>query len=153
MFKGIIRPIQDLDSKQIIQIYSLYWDGDFLERISKRLKDTDELTYFVAEMNRVIAGVIGFRKAPLHMMEYTHTDNPAEIYILAVKNKMEGIGKTLVEKCLAEARNSGYKEIILYSGETHQDSWGFYDHLGFIVARPSIAPNGERGQIWRMELV
>jgi L-amino acid N-acyltransferase YncA len=140
-------------------IYDLYWSGDFRENISKRLnqsveKSTDiteqNFSYFIAEENEEVLGVVGIRKCPAHMMEYTKTERPAELYILAVKNKEKGVGRALVERAINEAKGNGYTEIVLYSGETHQDSWGFYDHLNFERVGESVAPNGEKGKVWRM---
>lgn len=150
MFKGTIRDLKKEDIEAIENIYALYWpDQEFRERLSSRLKD-GSVNYLVAEDNGEVVGVLGFRKAPEHMIDFTSTDKPAELYILAVKDRHNGIGKALVEKGLTDIKNLHYMEIVLYSGETHKDSWSFYDHLNFERVAPSIAPNGELGQIWRM---
>lgn len=156
-----IRELEKEDIEQVENIYELYWSGDFKENISKRLhqfiENSKEITdqnfhYFVCEELKQIHGVIGFRKCPKHMLEYTNTINPTEIYILAVKERSKGIGRKLIEKVLDEAINLKYTEVVLYSGESHSDSWGFYDHLNFERISKAIAPNGEQGQIWRFEL-
>ena len=156
-----IRELQKEDVPQIEIIYDLYWSGDFRENISKRLNQFTEnavdiaeqkFSYFIAEENEEVLGVVGIRKCPTHMLEYAKTSNPSEIYIIATKKKGTGIGKVLIQKALAESRNSGYTEVLLYSGETHSDSWGFYDHLGFERAGSSVAPNGEQGLTWLISL-
>lgn len=156
-----IRELQKSDVPQIEAIYDLYWSGDFRENISKRLnqfvENATEITeqhfaYFVAEENSEVLGVVAIRNCPTHMREYATTPNPGEIYILAAKTKGTGIGKSLIQKTLSESRIAGYTESLLYSGETHSDSWGFYDHLGFARVGSSVAPNGEQGHIWQLEL-
>ncbi len=150
MNKLVIRDLKKEDIEAIENIYALYWpDQKFRERLSSRLKD-GSVACLVAENNGEVVGVSGFRKAPEHMIEFTKTNNPAELYILAVKDRQQGIGKALVEKALKDIKNLNYTEVVLYSGETHQDSWSFYDHLNFERVAPSTAPNGELGQIWRI---
>lgn len=155
------RELQKEDASQVEAIYDLYWSGDFRENISKRLNQFVEksgdiveqkFSYFVAEEDEEVLGVVGIRKCPTHMLEYAKTSNPGEIYIIAVKKKGVGVGKLLTEEALSELRNSEYTEVVLYSGETHADSWGFYDHLGFEQVGSAVAPNGEQGRIWRMIL-
>lgn len=153
MFKGIIRNFKKSDIEDIENIYALYWgeDREFLEKLYKRLEDESGITYLVAEENEEILGVSGFRKAPMHMLSFTETSNPAELYILAVKHKGKGVGEVLVKETLSQAKSMGYSEMVLYSGETHKDSWGFYDYLKFKRLGPALAPNGEAGQIWQFK--
>lgn len=158
----IIRNLEKQDEQSIKSIFALYWhDQDFLNRLSARLEsainNTEEckkqrLKYLVAEDNDEVVGVIGFRNTPDHMLQFTKTENPAELYILAVKERGKGIGQKLVEEATKQIEDLGYTEIVLYSGETHKDSWGFYDHLGLERVSPATAPNGEPGYIWRKVL-
>lgn len=158
----IIRNLQKSDLEAIENIFSLYWpEEEFREKLTSRLKssiDNDsysieqELKYLVAEDNGEVVGAIGFRKTPKHMIEFVKTEKPAELYIMAVKNRGSGIGRALIQKALEKIKSLGCTETVHYSGETHQDSWGFYDHLGFERVGPALAPNGEPGQIWRMSL-
>lgn len=156
----IIRNLQKDDVKGVEDIYTLYWsDPEFRERLSNRLMIAVDNTpesierkyrYFVAEDSGNVVGIIGFRKVPGHMIEFAKTENPAEIYILAVRNRGGGIGKALVEKALNEIRDAEYTEVVVYSSDSHKETWGFYDHLGFERVCLALAPNGEPGQIWRM---
>lgn len=157
----IIRELNKDDVSAVKDIYELYWSGDFKDNLINRLRGYVEnapeviqqsFKYFVAENNGEVIGVAGYRNTPLHMIEFTSTAHPAELYILAVKNKGRGLGKMLVDKVKDELVKSKYTEVVLYSGEAHKESWGFYDHSGFERVAESVAPNGERGQIWRMPL-
>ncbi len=157
----LIRPLQKEDVSAIEEIYNLYWPAqEFREKLSRRLKeyivqtaDTIEqgFTYFVAGKDNEVAGIAGFRKVPSHMAEFAKTERPAELYILAVKKRGEGVGKALMNKVVEEMKSLEYTEIVFYSGETHKESWGFYAHLGFERVRESVAPDGEKGFVWRME--
>lgn len=157
-----IRELRKEDIKDIEAIYALYWpDDEFRKKLGDKLKgfikqDRDiqkqNPTYFVAEIDDEIVGVAGLRNVPEHMKEFSSTSNPCEFYILAVKHPGHGVGKVLVEKVIESAKSNGYTEIIMYSGETHNNAWRFYDRLGFERIADVSAPNGEPGKIWRMKL-
>ena len=158
----IIREITRGDIQQIEDIYALYWpDDDFRKKLCSRLQGYIEqnqeilrqkFLYLVAEESEEVVGVIGMRAILEHMRGFASTSNPAELYILAVKNRRVGVGRALVEKAMEVAKNKGYTELVVYSGETHNESWGFYDHMGFKCVGDAIAPNGEPGKIWRLKL-
>lgn len=158
----LIRFIQEKDLQDIKNILSLYWpEEDLQDRFMSRL--TGVVTHdpevvktnfvcLVAEDNGAVAGFAGFRKAPEHMLQYATTSNTVEGYILATRPKDIGTGEALVKKALEIMKDTGYTEVVLYSGETHKDSWGFYEHLNFENAGPMTAPNGEAGVVWKMLL-
>ncbi len=158
-----IRSIHNEDQESVKNIYAMYWLGkDFLNRIYSRLDGAINNTaeaiegnylYYVAERDGDIIGSMCLRNAPQHMRKYALTKNPAELYIIAVKKQGIGIGKMLVERMTIEAKKHFYTEIVLYSGDTHKESWGFYDHLKFERVTEAVAPNGELGQVWRLILL
>lgn len=164
MLKPLIREMEKSDMNAVAELFAIHWadDRDFQMRLIDRaigfINQTAEVmdqkfTYFVADNAGDVVGVAGMRNIPDHMRDVTVTDNVCELYILAVKEKSRGVGKALVSQILHTAEAAGYTEIVLYSGETHQDSWGFYDQIGFDRVSESIAPNGEKGMIWRMFLL
>jgi L-amino acid N-acyltransferase YncA len=164
MLKPLIREMGKSDIDTVTELFAIHWadDRDFQMRLIDRamgfVNQTNEVmdqkfSYFVADNAGDVVGVAGMRKIPDHMCDVTVTDNPCELYILAVKEKGRGVGKALVSKILHTAEAAGYTEMVLYSGETHQDSWGFYDQIGFDRVGESIAPNGEKGMVWRMFLL
>jgi len=108
--------------------------------------------FFVAEENGEVVGIAGLRSAPEHMKVFAKTNNPAEFYVLASKYKGRGIGEALRLKRMEEAKNMGFTEIVLYSPNSHSDSWGFHDRLGFERVGDAVAPDGEPGKIWRTVL-
>jgi len=158
-----IRELQKSDEEQIEEIYDLYWAGsDMRGSFSHRLKIAinnepayleRRYKYFIAEDAGEVVGIVGIRmiRPSDFMRKFTKTLNPSEIYVLAVKNRGQGIGRKLIERALDEIKAQGYSEAVLYSSESHQDAWGFYDHLGFERVGPALAPNGEAGYVWRME--
>lgn len=159
----IIRDLRQEDTEGIKAIYALYWpDQEFKDRLVHRMEDflkqtpemiTSNFKYFVAEEEGQIVGVAGMRKAPIHMSQYVMGHHGCELYILAVKHKNRGVGKALVEKVIQAGKEEKQTDLVLYSGETHKDSYGFYEHLGFEIRdNNAIAPNGEKGVIFRMRL-
>lgn len=161
IFKGIIRELKMEDVEAVRGILDLYWDGELKERFIQRMigfldktPESIENKYrcFVAEDNGEIVGMAVSRNAPEHMKQYVETNNPVELYLLAVKNKNKGIGSALREKRIEEARMEGYTEAVFYSAESHKNSWGFHDNSDFKRTGPAMAPNGEKGFIWRMML-
>lgn len=155
----IIREFKKEDKKEAEEIFAMYWtDSEFLKKLSDKLQMSIEKTeeflnkkykILVADDNNEIVGIIISRSSPNHMKEFTKTINPAELYLIASKNKNKGIGLTLLIKILEEVKNLNFTEIVLYSPDSHKDSWGFYDGNDFERIGSAIAPDGEPGQIWR----
>ena len=158
----IIRDFKKEDLKEVETIFAIYWtDPKFLKRLSLKLKMAidnspeyvqKKYRFFVAEENGEIVGIAGFRSASEYMKRYAKTSNPVEFYVLASKYKNKGIGEALRLKRIKEAKKLGFTEAVLYSPDSHKDSWGFHDRLGFDRVGNALAPDGEPGQIWRKEL-
>ncbi len=158
----IIRNFQKEDREEVEAIFALYWtDPEFLKRLSDKLNMCIEQTkeyldkkyrFFVAEENGEVVGIAGLRSAPDHMKLYTKTNNPAEFYVLASKYKNKGIGTALRLKRIEEAKKLGFTEVVLYSPNSHKESWAFHDKMGFEMVGEALAPDGEPGQIWRRVL-
>lgn len=151
MFQGVVRRLKQEDVEQVEKIFDLYWSGEFRNQLSQRLTSSN-LEWFVAEANGEIVGVAASREAPERMREYAKTDRVVEFYVAAAKHKGRGIGTTLRKARIEQARKEGFKEAVFFSGETHKDSWSFHDDSEFKRAGEAIAPDGEAGKIWLMNL-
>jgi L-amino acid N-acyltransferase YncA len=157
-----IRYFQESDFKEAKEIFALYWtDPEFLKELSEKLNifldktdgGTDEQYNFsVAVENTEVVGIAGFRSAPSYLRLYTKTNNPAEMYVIAVKHKGRGIGTELRLKRIEEAKKLGFTEAVLYSPNSHSESWNFHDTLDFERVGEVIAPDGQPGQVWRKAL-
>jgi N-acetylglutamate synthase-like GNAT family acetyltransferase len=157
-----IRDFKESDIPAIEEILRMYWtDKEFIKKVLLKLQIALDKTpeylekkykIFVAEINDEVVGVAGLRKASDYMKQFTKTDNPGEFYILAVKYKKQGIGEALRLKRLEEAKELGFTEIVLYSPNSHKESWSFHDRLGFVRFGEALAPDGEPGMIWTKEL-
>ncbi len=157
-----IRTFQKEDKPQVEEIFAMYWnDEGFRKRLADKLDifiENDGIAkeqqygFYVAEEGDEIVGIAGFRKAPEHMRKYAKTDNPVEFYILGSKYKNKGIGERLRLKRIEESKKRGFTEVVLYSPDSHKDSWSFHDRLGFERVGSDIAPDGEPGMIWRLAL-
>ncbi len=151
------------DQEAVEKIHALYWtDQEFLRELSNNLKlslyignniknDCSTYKFFVVVEKNEVVGSAGFTNTPDYLKQYVKTNTPIELYIIAVKYKNRGIGKYLVAKMTEEAKNLCYTEILIYSPDTHKESWKFYDEFGKMVGKV-IAPDGYPGQVWRISL-
>ncbi|MDB5265630.1 MAG: hypothetical protein JWM39_343 [Parcubacteria group bacterium] len=147
----IIRELRQEDISAVEEIFDLYWSGEFRAHLSERLHSSD-LQWTVAEENTEIVGVAASREAPTRMRKYAKTDRVVEFYIAAAKYKGRGIGTALRNARIEQARKDDFKEVVFFSGDTHQDSWNFHDASEFRRVGEEIAPDGETGMIWLMDL-
>ena len=106
-----IRDYSEKDKSAIQNIFTKYWtDEEFLSEIAKNI-DERKVHFYVAEKDNEVVGVAGFREAPEYLRIHAETRNPVELYIVASKLQNEGIGSTLVQKVIEEARNLFFTEI------------------------------------------
>jgi L-amino acid N-acyltransferase YncA len=145
----IIREFQESDLEAVKEIFALYWtDPEFLEELSNELLMNGS-SFWAAEENGVILGIVGFKKLPDYMRPYAITGNPIEFYVIAVRAKRKGVGKILKQRLIEEARKRGFSEMLLYSPHTHDGSWDFHDTLGFERVGEITPPEDKSGQLWR----
>lgn len=148
----IIREFEKKDQTEVEEIFTLHWtDPEFLAELSSELDAylKEDYKFFVAEENSEILGVVGFRKLPDYLKSYAQTNNPVEFYVVAVKHKGNGIGQKLKLKLLEEAKKNNFSEILLYSPNSHNESWGFHDKFGFERVGEITPPDDDIGQLWR----
>ena len=154
----IIREFQKNDKKKVTDIFTLYWtDPEFLKELSDELESylkmpDGDIRFFVATENDDILGVAGFKKPADYLKQYTSTNKPVELYVIASKYKRRGIGQALKLKLIEEARKFGFTEILLFSPNSHNESWGFHDQLGFERVGEVTPPEDDPGQVWRKVL-
>ena len=152
----IIREFKQSDQKTVEEIFALYWtDPEFLEELSNELQSfikmplSKDLGFFVAEDNDEVVGIVGFKKLADYFKPYTKTNNPIELYVIAVKSKGKGIGKKLKIKFIEEVEKMGFGEILFFSPNSHDESWNFHDSLDFERVGEITPPDDEIGQVWR----
>ena len=139
-----LRQYKESDKEKVEKIFSVYWtDPEFLKELSNELRNNNN--FIVIEKNEEILGIAGFRKIPNYLKTYIKTGNPKELYIIAVKNKRKGIGGKLIE----ELKNYNISELILYSPNSHKESWNFYIKNGFKKIEEITPPDDEVGQVFR----
>jgi len=156
---SIIREFQKKDKKAVDNIFAIYWnDPEFLIELSCELDffvsatSQRESKFLIAEENEKIVGIAGTKKIPEYLKTYAKTEKPIELYVVAVKYKRKGIGQALESQITAEAKKSDYSEILLFSPNTHKESWNFYEKLGYKKAGEVTPPDDEKGQVWRKAL-
>jgi len=145
-----IRNYSKNDRSAVQGIFAMYWtDKEFLNELTKNI-DRAGAHFYVAEKEGEVMGIAGLRETPEYLRLHAETENPAELYIVASKLQRGGIGTMLVQKMIEEAKNLSFTEIECYSPETHDNSWKFYEKLGFtkdgIIKDPD---DGYPGMLWR----
>lgn len=151
MSQLIIRGLEEKDIPAAENIFDKYWSGYFRSHLTHKLKLMD-MNWIVAKQAGEVVGVAASREAPEQMCAYSETGSVIEFYVAAVKYQGQGIGTALRDEIVKQARKAGYKEVVFFSGETHQDSWAFHDNSDFKRAGEFTAPDGEKGIIWLMKL-
>src|SRR5260221_133598 len=125
----VLREFKENDMRAAEEIFALYWtDPEFLKELSGELRSYIESgskkdsSFFVAEEDGEIIGIVGFRKLPDYLRPYALTHNPVEFYVIAVKHKERGVGEKLKQKLIDEVKEQGFSEILLYSPGSHDES-------------------------------
>lgn len=145
-----IREYKQQDEVQVKSIFAQYWtDPEFLDELSENLNSTT-CSFYVADKDEEIVGVVGIRKSPNFLNAEADTKNPSELYIVASKRKNEGIGSLLVKKMIEIAKGLGFTEMLCYSPQTHNSSWPFYENLGFTQGGIVKDPDDDYpGMLWK----
>lgn len=94
--------------------------------------------YFVAEVDGAVVGGAGI--GPLPRAE-SHVCELRKMYLLPAA-RGHGIGRALLETCLAEARRLGYRECYLETLAQMDRARDLYERSGFL---PLEAPMGDTG--------
>lgn len=154
-----IREYQKTDLDSVVDILKLYWnDPEFLQEVIDLLEDvstndsSEKKLFLVSENEDQVVGIAGFKKLPGYLKPFSKRDNPAELYIIAVKEKRAGIGLELKAKLIEEANNFGYDEMLIFSPTTHDGSWKFHDTLNFEQVGKVTPPEDGEGLVWRRDI-
>lgn len=149
-----IRNFEQKDKNGAEMIFSMYWtDPEFLQELSDELykyihSKCKNCGFIVAEEHGEIVGIAGYKELPDYLREFSSTNKPIELYIIASKYKGKGIGKELKFKLMEIARKGGFSEILLFSPESHKESWGFHNTFGFKRVGEVTPPEDDSGQVW-----
>ena len=96
--------------------------------------------YFVVELNGQVAGGAGI--FPTNQLPHA-TCELVKMYLSAAA-RGKGIGKQLIAKCLARAKELDYKQVYLESSSELRQAIGLYEKFGFQYLN---APMGNSGHI------
>ena len=112
------------------------------------LFQTAGAVYFVAEIDGKIVGGGGI---------YPTADLPEGVcelvkMYLAPEGRGVGLGRTLIEKSLAFAREAGYKKVYLESMPELKKALGIYEKFGFQYLDAQMGSSGHFGcQLWMIK--
>jgi len=149
-----IRDYKKEDKSQVQDIFKKYWtDPEFLYELSGELDNFTDLKkhfsgFIVAEENNKIVGIAGYKETPNYLKDFAKTDSTVELYVIAVKDKRKGVGKILKSNIIVKAKENNFSEILLFSPESHKESWSFHDTHDFERLGEVIPPEDEVGQVW-----
>lgn len=106
--------------------------------------------YYIAEMDREIvggAGVYPTEGLPEDTCEFV------KMYLLP-KARGLGLGKTLIEKSLAYAKEAGYKQVYLESMPELKQALKVYEKFGFSYLKGPMGNSGHTGcSLWMIRAV
>lgn len=159
IFNGTVRLLRQEDLFSIRPILETWirWEKKVLtEEIEETLKAMEESisgqnnrTFFVAvSANNKVVGVMGMKDPEEKMIPYTKTDKPVELINAFVSKdyRRQGIGKALVGAIENQARQKGYKELVLNSGPRYQFSgWAAWKK---IFGEPAAIAKDFYGEGW-----
>ncbi|HUS00314.1 MAG TPA: GNAT family N-acetyltransferase [Chitinophagaceae bacterium] len=104
--------------------------------------------YFVVEMENTIAGGAGIYPTP--GLE-DDTCELVKMYLIK-KARGRGIGKILLQKCIEEAMQQGYKKIYLESMPELKLAIPMYEKFGFTFLKGPKGNSGHTGcDVWMMK--
>jgi putative acetyltransferase len=159
MQKILIRTIHKDDNKKLAGIIrdtltefkankpgTVYFD-ETTDHLSEVFK-TSGSVYFVAELDgKIIGGGGVYPTANL-------PDGTCELVKLYLSNKArgKGIGKLLLEKCMAAAKELGYKKIYLETMPELTVAIPMYEKMGFTYLQAAQGSSGHMGcDVWMMK--
>ena len=105
-------------------------------------------TYFVAEINQKVVGGAGIY--PTNGLE----NDTCELVKMYLSKPIRGIGlgKTLLQKCIDEAKLQGYKKIYLETMAELKLAIPMYEKFGFTFLQNPMGNSGHSGcDVWMMK--
>lgn len=104
--------------------------------------------YFVVEMDGIIAGGAGIYPTP--GLE-DDTCELVKMYLIKPARGM-GLGKTLLQKCIDEAKRKGYRKMYLESMPELKIAIPMYEKFGFTFLKGPKGNSGHTGcDVWMMK--
>jgi len=133
----------------------------YLDLIKQSIKQTPgslefDSHFIVAESDKKIIGLAGFRKLLPKLIKFSNTNNPGELSMIYISNKHRGnkIGTTLLNEIVDQTKKRNYTELIIRSSDRFKDSgWGFYDNFSGAEKVGQLLPPESEGisQIWTIK--
>ena len=95
-----------------------------------------KLLVAVSSENKVEGGLVYFGDMRFYGAgeEITKEQIAGGFRLLAVNPKIrgKGLGKLLIEACIEQAKNDGFKHLIIHSTKYMKVAWGMYERIGFV---------------------
>ena len=107
------------------------------DRMSTCYQDEGSI-YFIAEENGVLLGGSGIAPIPNQKENYCELQR----MFLTAEARGKGIGKTLMEKCIAFAKEAGYSLVYIETFEHMPQARKLYERSGFKYVENSIGDTG-----------
>jgi putative acetyltransferase len=156
----IIRTIQPADNAALANIIrdtlaefganrpgTVYYD-DTTDHLYEVFSTTPNSIYFIAEQNRKIIGGAGIY--PTGALP-EGTCELVKMYLLPAARGI-GLGRTLIEKCLAVAGELGYTKVYIESMPELKKALSVYEKFGFEYLDGPLGNSGHTGcDVWMLK--
>jgi putative acetyltransferase len=156
----IIRTIQPSDNEALAKIIrdtlaefganrpgTVYYD-DTTDHLYEVFSTTPNSIYFIAEKNGEITGGAGIY--PTDALPEA-TCELVKMYLKPAARGM-GLGRTLIEKCLASAKEMGYQQVYIESMPELKKALSVYEKFGFEYLAGPVGNSGHTGcDVWMLK--
>lgn len=155
----IVRTIEEKDNAAIARIIretleefganhpgTVYYD-DATDALFELFSQTPRSVYFIAEENGEVVGGGGIFPSPGLPND---TCELVKMYLLPQARGI-GLGKKIIERCIAFAKQSGYKNIYIETMPELQQAMKTYEKFGFEYLKGPLGNTGHTGcSLWML---
>lgn len=157
---AVLRPHQAGDMGWIVEQHALVYGGEYgwnagIEAVTARVCAEFLERHDPARERCWVAAQGGERLGSVFLIKETDEVARLRLLLLTPAARGQGLGRKLVEECVAFARAAGYREIVLWTHKVLTAARGIYAAAGFTLEETWIHEEFGRPEVsetWRLRL-